>query len=96
MGVIPAETVIVAHPDELRLTRSMAHRVEMFPGMKTLRVLPRESDEERESRRVDDSAHSLGDQVSDNKTLPTLDVLCEDLGVVLLRDAELLHPCDCC
>jgi hypothetical protein len=87
MSMIPAETLIVTHPDELRLTRSLERRVEMFPGMKTLRVLPKQSPNESQSNAVSDTILARG---------AILESLCNDLGVVLSRDAELLHPCTCC
>lgn len=92
LGVIPAETVTVANIDELRLVRSMRRRVEMFPGLKLLKVLPQNP----ENQEVDEYGVTSASVPPIGEPLPTLDSLCAEMGIILKRDAKLMHPCSCC
>lgn len=90
MSQIPAEEVVVTNHDELLITHSLCSGVEMFIGLKTLRVLPPHSAE-----LVLTTLHDLkaDRQVFRNASL---DSICEGRGVALYRDAEILFPCSCC
>ena len=92
LSVIPAEDVTVANLEERSLVNSMIRRVTMFPGMKILRVLPQTpvTQENEAFRVVSQNLPAIG------AMLPTLDSLCQDSGVTLIREARLLHPCTCC
>ncbi|KIM29991.1 hypothetical protein M408DRAFT_99847 [Serendipita vermifera MAFF 305830] len=81
LGTIPAETVTVASLDELRLVRSMRRCAQMFPGVKVLRVLPKDLENQ--------------ETPSTGEPLPTLDLLCAERKVILRRDAEVMHRCYC-
>jgi hypothetical protein len=90
MSIIPAETVMVTNHDELLLTHSFCRGIEMFLGMKTLRVLPPHSEELVRT--------TLPDLRADRQAFrgASLGSICEERGVTLLRDAEILFPCSCC
>jgi len=80
MGLISADTVVVAHFDENRLVRALDRTVEIFLGMEKLRVLPR-----RDILGID----AAYQQPPEGRTL---DAICEERRVSLSRDASLLKP----
>ena len=90
MSIIPAETVIITNHDELLLTHSLCRGIEMFLGMKTLRVLPPHGEELMLT--------TLPNLKADRQAFrdASLDSICEEGGVTLHRDAEILFPCSCC
>jgi hypothetical protein len=99
MGAIPAETVIVANVDEDGIVNALSHGVELFIGMKTLRVLPpRTSNSVSFLQRADSSFRTTlitGSEPSSGLKR-SLDQICEQGKFTLRRDAEICSPCTCC
>ncbi|PVF97176.1 hypothetical protein CPB86DRAFT_735387 [Serendipita vermifera] len=99
MGVIPAETVIIANTDEDGVVEALSHGVELFIGMKTLRVSPPRASTTTSFLQSTDSTFRssvITGYESYSGLKRTLEQISEEGKFALRRDAEICSPCNCC
>ncbi|KAG8761687.1 hypothetical protein FRC14_000071 [Serendipita sp. 396] len=92
LGQIPAVEVIIDNFDEEETTRAFSRTKELYLGMRTLHVLPKDLiNSTPEEGQVEDQTEEAIIVLNQ-----TLDAICAERQVTLLRDATVMFECICC